>query len=203
MELWASTTADGRAPFHDHQEMVETIDAIHGGDTPWQSFTASYAGAKPPSNIPDWMLKEHTIFFRDPLAVVRNIISNPDFDGQFDYAPYTEFEDEKQRWTDLMSGKWAWKQAVGSVRIFFHSLLIPGQDIISTDPGTHGAMMVPVVLGSDKTLASNATGQNEFHPLYLSLGNVKNSIRRAHRDALIPIGFFAIPKSMFHSSSRQ
>lgn len=56
--------------------------------------------------------------------------------------------------------------------------------------------MIPLLLGSDKTLASNATGQNEFHPLYLSLGNVKNAVRRAHRDAVVPIGFLAIPKSM-------
>jgi hypothetical protein len=56
-------------------------------------------------------------------------------------------------------------------------------------------MLVPLILGSDKTLASNATGLNEFHPLYLSPGNVKNCVRRAHRDALIPIGFLAIPKS--------
>ena len=57
-------------------------------------------------------------------------------------------------------------------------------------------MMVPLILGSDKTLASNATGLNEFHPLYISPGNVKNSIRCAHRDAPIPIAFLAIPKSM-------
>jgi len=61
--------------------------------------------------------------------------------------------------------------------------------------------MVPLVLGSDKTLASNATGLNEFHPLYISPGNVKNSVRRAHRDALIPIGFLAIPKSIHSGSS--
>ena len=69
------------------------------------------------------------------------------------------------------------------------------QDIIGADPETHGSMLVPLILGSDKTLASNATGQNEFHPLYFSIGNVKNSVRRAHRDALVPIGFLAIPKS--------
>ena len=117
MELWASTTPDGQAPFQNHQMLV-TIDGIDGGDISWQSFTAKYSGTKPPGNAPDWMLKEYTVFFRDPLAVVRNIISNPDFDGQFDYAPYMEFEEEKQRWTDLMSGKWAWKQAVGFIQIF-------------------------------------------------------------------------------------
>lgn len=55
--------------------------------------------------------------------------------------------------------------------------------------------MVPVILGSGKTLASNAMGQNEFHPLYISPGNVKNCVHQAHCDALIPIGFLAIPKS--------
>ena len=39
------------------------------------------------------------------------------------------------------------------------------QDAISIDPDTHGSMVVPLLLGSDNTLASNATGQNEFHPL--------------------------------------
>ena len=62
-------------------------------------------------------------------------------------------------------------------------------------------MMMPLVLGSDKTLASNATGLNEFHPLYILPGNVKSSVRRAHWDSVIPIGFLAIPKSMCFSSS--
>jgi hypothetical protein len=116
MELWASTTESGQAPFQDCQEMLTAIDAIDSGDdTSWQSFTASYSGTRPPKDTPDWMLKDYTVFFRNPLSVVRNIISNPDFNGQFDYAPYMEFEDEKQCRSDLMSGKWAWKQAVGSV----------------------------------------------------------------------------------------
>lgn len=55
--------------------------------------------------------------------------------------------------------------------------------------------MVPLIVGSNKTLASNATGLNEFHPLYISPGNVKNSAHCAHCDTLIPIGFLAIPKS--------
>lgn len=64
-------------------------------------------------------------------------------------------------------------------------------------------MLVPLLLGSDKTLASNATGQSEFHPLYFSPGNIKNSARRAHRDALVPIGFLAIPKSICSTVSCQ
>ena len=87
--------------------MLATIDAINDGDAPWQSFTASYSRTRPPKDPPDWMLKDYTVFFCDPLTVVWNIVSNPDFNGQFDYAPYMEFENEKQRLSDLMSGNWA------------------------------------------------------------------------------------------------
>jgi hypothetical protein len=56
-------------------------------------------------------------------------------------------------------------------------------------------MFAPVILGSDKTTVSVATGQNDFYPLYASLGNVHNSVRRAHRDAVSLIAFLSIPKS--------
>jgi hypothetical protein len=68
------------------------------------------------------------------------------------------------------------------------------QDLISVDPDTHGAFFVPVILGSDKTTVSMATGQHEYHPIYLSIGNVRNHVRRAHKDALALIGFLPIPK---------
>ena len=57
-------------------------------------------------------------------------------------------------------------------------------------------MLVPLLLGSDKTLASNATGQSKFHPLYFSPGNIKNPTHRTHCDALVPISFLAILKSI-------
>jgi hypothetical protein len=41
------------------------------------------------------------------------------------------------------------------------------------------------------------TGNNEYYPLYASIGNIRNNVRRAHRDALVIIGFLAIPKSMY------
>lgn len=56
-------------------------------------------------------------------------------------------------------------------------------------------MLAPIILGSDKTTVSVATGQNEYYPLYGSLGNAQNHVRRAHRNALTVIGFLAIPKS--------
>ena len=70
------------------------------------------------------------------------------------------------------------------------------KDIISADSDLHGAVFVPVILGSDKTTVSVATGQHEHHPVYLSVGNVRNYARRAHKDALVLIGFLPIPKGI-------
>ncbi|KAF9000849.1 hypothetical protein BDQ17DRAFT_1391139 [Cyathus striatus] len=78
-----------------------------------------------------------------------------------------------------MSGNWAWDQV----------------NELAQDRKTHGAMFAPIILGSDKTTVSVETGQNEYYPLYASLGNVQNHVHRAHCDALTAIGFLALPKA--------
>lgn len=62
-------------------------------------------------------------------------------------------------------------------------------------------MLVPIILGSDKTTVSVGTGNNEYYPLYLSIGTVHNNIRRAHRGAVALIAFLAIPKSEYSTSN--
>lgn len=56
-------------------------------------------------------------------------------------------------------------------------------------------MFVPIILGSDKTTVSVATGNNEYWPVYMSIGNIHNSVRREHRNGTVLLGFLAIPKS--------
>ena len=56
-------------------------------------------------------------------------------------------------------------------------------------------MFVPIILSSDKTTISIATGQVEYWPLYGSIGNIHNNIWHAHGDGLVLIGFLSIPKS--------
>ncbi|KAG6905454.1 hypothetical protein DXG01_002588 [Tephrocybe rancida] len=56
-------------------------------------------------------------------------------------------------------------------------------------------MSVPIILGSDKTTVSVVTGQNDFYPLYGSIGNVYNSVQCAHQNALSLHGFLSIPKT--------
>ncbi len=69
-------------------------------------------------------------------------------------------------------------------------------EIYEADPTTYGAMLVPIILGSDKTTVSVATGNVEYHPAYISIGNILNRARRAHRNAVMPFAFLAIPKCM-------
>ncbi|KAG6809918.1 hypothetical protein H0H92_014099 [Tricholoma furcatifolium] len=182
LELWshaATSEHDNSSPFASHREMYDTIDATRFGDAPWKHFSIVYDGTTN-SNEAFWKSVEYEVSYRDPDAVIANMLDNPDFDGQFDYVPYVRRDQTGQRtWSDFMSGNYAWKHA---------------DAIMDEDEANEGAMYCPVILGSDKTMVSVATGHVEYYPLYLSIGNVHNTIRRAHRNAVVPIGFLAIPK---------
>ncbi|KAG0701698.1 hypothetical protein DFH29DRAFT_982629 [Suillus ampliporus] len=91
--------------------------------------------------------------------------------------------DGRRVWTDLMTGNWAWGQY---------------------DPDCHGAMFMPVILGSNKTTVSVATGQNDYYLLYISAGNLHNNIHHAHRESVSLVGFLAIPKTeRGHNGSKE
>ena len=70
------------------------------------------------------------------------------------------------------------------------------QDMIAHDHvDCEGVMFMPVVLGSNKTTVSMATGQHDYYPLYLSIGNLYNSTWQSHHNGVVLIGFLATPKS--------
>ncbi|KAG1866709.1 hypothetical protein F4604DRAFT_1682781 [Suillus subluteus] len=145
----------------------KTIDKTPLGGIKWQSFSVQYNGERPETDIPPWMDQDFDVWYRDPRDVVHNMLANPDYAGELDYRPYHEFstDGDECQWKDFMSSDWAWAQA----------------DIISEDPESHGSTFVPVILGSDKTTVSVATGNNKYYPLYASIVSI--------------IGFLAIPKT--------
>lgn len=53
---------------------------------------------------------------------------------------------------------------------------------------------MPIILGSDKTTVTVGTGQADYWPVYLSIGNIHNNVRRAHRQGVELLAFLAIPK---------
>ncbi|KAF8262344.1 hypothetical protein EI94DRAFT_1773205 [Lactarius quietus] len=187
MDIWAAyqriydVDAEHGPPFSNCQDLYKTIDSTEVGDVAWQAFSVEFDGESSGDlEIPSWMRKTYEVWFRDPLQVAEAQIANKDYASEIDYAPKRVFsKEEKRQYSDFMSGNWAWEQA----------------DIIAKDPEAHGSMFVPIVLGSDKTTVSVATGQNEYYPLYASIGNVQNHVRRAHRNAVSLVGFLAVPKT--------
>ena len=123
LNIWAATLAphNDHPLFSNHKDLYSTIDATPLGDVPWESFSLKYNGALPKRDIPPWMSSEYDVWFRDPRELIHNLISNPDFHGEFDYSPLREFDgDENRRYQDFMSGNWAWKQAVCDIFTYMY-----------------------------------------------------------------------------------
>ncbi|KAI1782207.1 hypothetical protein LXA43DRAFT_1069135 [Ganoderma leucocontextum] len=183
LELWNASLLPHNTtpPFRNHFDMYQTIDATPLGEVSWTRFVMSHPDADScPADAPTWKKASYEVWYRDVREVVKNIISNLDFKTQIDYAPLREFDTNGVRQLrNFKGGDWAWRQA----------------DEIAKDPNTHGAAFVPIILGSDKTTVSVATGQNEYYPLYASIGNIHNTARRAHRNGVVLVGFLAIPKT--------
>ncbi|KAH9918159.1 uncharacterized protein B0H18DRAFT_1086893 [Fomitopsis serialis] len=159
-------------------ELQRTLDAIPFGDIPWFSFKIRWSGPITPTS-PAWKRQTYVVHTRDPLAAFENTLRNAEYKNKFDVCAYKEFTPGgKQRWCDFMSGLWAWKES----------------SKIALDPSTRGAMLATAIVGADKTTVSVASGDQEFHPVYVSLGNLHNDIRRGHGEAVIPLAFLAIPK---------
>ncbi|KAJ6607973.1 hypothetical protein B0H10DRAFT_1816789 [Mycena sp. CBHHK59/15] len=181
LEQWALSLMkhDDLGPFENYQYLYETIDTTKLGDAPWQCLqTEPLADGE---DAPAWARQSYEVWYRDPDVVISNMLDNPDFDGAFDTAPYVHLDpDGKRRWHDFMSANFAWR----------HS-----DKIYEDDPATEGCMYTPLFFGSDKTTVSVATGDVEYHPGYISLGNLHNSMRRGHRNGVVPFVFLAIPKS--------
>lgn len=120
MELWALDKAkrDELGPFTSYKHMYSTIDAIGLGDAPWKCFTVSYTG-EVQADDPSWKSVEYEVWFRDPEVIMTQMLDNPDFDGQFDYAPYIGLDKSgKRRWSDFMSGNYAWCHSVSPIIYF-------------------------------------------------------------------------------------
>ncbi|KAH8984072.1 hypothetical protein EDB86DRAFT_3066193 [Lactarius hatsudake] len=182
--------SNGSVPFSDHTDLYAAIDGLTVGDVPWQSFTVQFNGElgdDVDETQPKWMSDVHEVFYRDPHLIVRGMLTNPDYEGGMDFGPYRAFDKDGTRvYEHMMSGDWAWEQATK----------------IARDPRTHGSAFVPIILGSDKTTVSVATGQTDYYPLYLSIGNLHNNIRRSHRGGVALAGFLAIAQTeKKHSNS--
>ncbi|KAH8979760.1 hypothetical protein EDB92DRAFT_1937270 [Lactarius akahatsu] len=93
LDIWAQSLAGANqpAPFESHEHMYATIDASVLGDVPWQCLVAGPL-VDIGDHSPEWMRTSYEVWYHDPDAVVTNMLSNPDFTGQFDLRPYIDLD---------------------------------------------------------------------------------------------------------------
>lgn len=120
MQLWACTLMDFDAvpPFADCSELHKIIDSIELADVPWESFTVSCnPELVSDDNETPWKHASYEVWFRDPLKILKNQLSNRDFANEMDFAPKQVYDRKsgKRRYQNFMSGMWAWRQAVSTL----------------------------------------------------------------------------------------
>lgn len=113
--IWSELHPKSPLPFNNLRELRAKIDSIEQGDIGWSSFKIQYKGHIDASSAA-WKKKEYEVWFRDPLMVAEQQISNKDFANEIDWAPKRIFDANGNRvYTDLASGDWMWNQAVFAV----------------------------------------------------------------------------------------
>lgn len=106
------------SPFDLCRSLYATIDAIRDGDAPWQCLTVNSTTNNLLEDPLPWKKQEFEVWYRDPDVVIANLLDNPDFARQFDAAPYIMTDGQgKQRWTDFMTGNFAWRRSVSENRL--------------------------------------------------------------------------------------
>jgi hypothetical protein len=103
------------APFSSLKDMLDHVDAITLGDTPWQSFNVCYTGEVPEEGAPLWMSEKYECHFRDPRALLADMLADRSFNGHFDDAAYIKINAQGERVRkDFMSANFAWLSSVRS-----------------------------------------------------------------------------------------
>lgn len=107
------------SPFASAKEMYSGIDATSIGGVQWQCLSATIPGEHGPET-PSWKRKSYEVWYRDPAAILTNLLANPEFDGEFTYRPYVELETttdgkEERHWSEFMSANFAWRHSVSFV----------------------------------------------------------------------------------------
>ncbi|KAI5991664.1 hypothetical protein EDC04DRAFT_2872897 [Pisolithus marmoratus] len=174
MHIWAALDEKGKPPFNSHSHLYQTIDDI-SQENSWDCLEMHHVEANNPNAAP-WKQSTYQICLHDAGKLVEQQLSNPGLKEFIDYSPQLVFGENHQRaWSNFMTGNWAWNQC----------------NELAKKEENHGAMFVPIILGSDKTVVSVATGNNEYWPLYITTGNVHNSAHCGHGQAVSLLGFLS------------
>lgn len=101
--------------------------------------------------------------YRSIEHVVRFLMGHGPFRDDLVYAPYRVFsgdEPERRLYTDMASANWWWKT----------------QDKIDIK----GATVIPLIVASDRTQATNHQGDGVAWPVYITIGNLPVRVRNSN-----------------------
>jgi Plavaka transposase len=123
MEIWAASNRNKNYsnPFVNHHMLYKSIDNISLGHVPWESFSTVYTGPKPLGIILKWMEQKYEVHFHDLHKIIHNMLSNPDFNGEFDYMHSRNLEIESISGEILCLEIWHRDKWYVAMKIIFNS----------------------------------------------------------------------------------
>ena len=103
----------GDSPWKNREELYATIDKIQHGALPWKIYQFRYQGPLRPGTPPKWMTKYYNLCIRNSHQVLLQQLGSSHFKDSMNLSPHHQFDGTGQcAWLNLMSGDWAWNQAV-------------------------------------------------------------------------------------------
>ncbi|KAH9830310.1 uncharacterized protein C8Q71DRAFT_817709 [Rhodofomes roseus] len=120
---------------------------------------------------------------RDVVEVIRELVANSEFSSYCSWAPYQEVEVDEQGvetgerfFEDMPSAEWWWE--------------IQRQQHLPEK-----ATVAPVILASDKTQLTPFSGDKQAWPVYLTIGNIDQSVRQSpSKRAMVLLGYLPATK---------
>jgi len=159
--------------FTNSTEWLNTLHQIPYGiqDDDWKTITMTIQQDTNNSRPTDYVF-----YYRDIVKVIEFLIGHEPFTDNLNYAPirvYSTREKKSRIYHEMYTGDWWWET----------QKQLP-----------NGATIVPLLLGTDKTLLTMLHGDQSVWPIYLTIGNLDAKIRRSQlKPSTVLLGFIPIP----------
>ncbi|TFK53469.1 hypothetical protein OE88DRAFT_1643214 [Heliocybe sulcata] len=149
------------------RQIYQTIDSI----PPRAAWKTAYI------SLADNPNEKHLVQYRNPLEIIKSLISNPSHAKSMVYSPkkvYTNSTRSKRIYTEMWTGKW-WHAVQAGLPI--------------------GSTVAPVIISTDKTQLTQFSGSRQAYPVYLTIGNLPRSLRRRPSEhATMLLGYLSADK---------
>ena len=163
---------NGLTSWRSADELFTKMDSIpYGPTSEW--FTRSIEVKTEPELLSCSSLK---VRYRDIIDTIRFLLSHPPFRHSLAYAPVRLYNNKNERvYNEMHTGDWWWKTQEQ----------LPG-----------GGTLIPLLIGTDKTLLTKLRGDQSAWPVYLTIGNLSRATRRQQRPCpgTVLVGLIPIPK---------